>query len=116
MVPPLFGKRPSLFPSFPVTWATSNLTHFRLDTKRGYIYQQGLQDFHHLLLARNVFDKLLFSNKILIKLKLTLVDCLDRLETLPLAQVQQEFQQLIELQLQFHLTLQQPALILTIPC
>ena len=116
MVPPFFGKGPSPSPSFPVTWATSNLTHFRLDTKRGYIYQQGLQDFHHLLLARNMFDKLLFSNKILIKLKLTLVDCLDRLEILPLALVQQEFQPLIELQLQFHLTLQQPALILTIPC
>lgn len=116
MVPPLFGKGTSPFPSFPVTWATSNLTIFRFDTKRGYIYQQGLQDFHHLLLARNMFDKLLFSNKILIKLELTLVECLDRLETLPLALVQQEFQQLVELQLQLQLILQQPAQILTIPC
>lgn len=106
MVPPLFGKGPSPSPSFPVTWATSNLTHFRLDTKRGYIYQQGLQDFHHLLLARNMFDKLLFSNKILIKLKLTLVDCLDRLEIHSHAIVRQEFQQPAEVQLQFQLTLQ----------
>ena len=116
MVPPLFGKGTSPFPSFPVTWATSNLTHFRFDTKRGYIYQQGLQDFHHLLLARNMFDKLLFSNKFLIKLELILVEHRHRLEIHSHAMVQQEFQQLAELQLQFQLTLQQPAPLLTIPC
>lgn len=114
MVPPLFGKGPSPSPSFPVTWATSNLTHFRLDTKRGYIYQQGLQDFHHLLLARNMFDKLLFSNKILIKLELILVECQHHLEVLPHVLAQQEFQQLAELQLQ--LTLQQLVQPLTILC
>ena len=45
-----------------------------------------------------MFDKLLFSDEILIKLELILVEHWHRLEIHPHAMVQQEFQQLAEVQ------------------